>query len=182
MRQDNQLLVLTHISQLLNLITGLGGLIVPLIIWLSQKDKVAGMDFHGKMILNFQISIFIYSIVSIPLIFLFGLGIFMLIGIAIIAVVLPILNAIRVSNGEIPNYPLTIEFIKWVFWYEIWDLRRFLPEIFTYFFCFLIFTTSNFALPTFFKTSLWFSRYFPIFRQPEIEIKFGNLWTPKHYV
>ena len=112
MRQDNQLLVLTHLSQLLNLITGLGGLIVPLIIWLTQKDKVVGMDFHGKMILNFQISLFIYSIVSIPLIFLVGLGIFMLIGIAIIAVVLPILNAIRVSNGETPSYPLSIEFIK----------------------------------------------------------------------
>jgi hypothetical protein len=112
MRQDNQLLVLTHLSQLLDLVTGMGGLIVPLIIWLTQKDKVVGMELHGKMILNFQISILIYSIISIPLIFLFGLGIFMLIGIAIIALVLPILNAIKVSNGEMPGYPLSIEFIK----------------------------------------------------------------------
>jgi len=112
MRQDNQLLVLTHLSQLLDLITGMGGLIVPLIIWLTQKDKVIGMDMHGKMILNFQISILIYSIVSIPLIFLFGLGIILLIGIAIIVLVFPILNAIKVSNGETPNYPLSIEFIK----------------------------------------------------------------------
>lgn len=112
MRQDNQLLVLTHLSQLLDLITGMGGLIVPLIIWLTQKDKVVGMDLHGKMILNFQISILIYSLVSIPLIFLFGLGIILLIGIAIIALVFPILNAIKVSNGETPGYPLSIEFIK----------------------------------------------------------------------
>ena len=112
MRQDNQLLVLTHLSQLLDLITGMGGLIVPLIIWLTQKDKVVGMDLHGKMILNFQISILIYSLVSIPLIFLFGLGIILLIGIAIIALVFPILNAIKVSNGETPAYPLSIEFIK----------------------------------------------------------------------
>lgn len=112
MRQDNQLLVLTHLSQLLDLVTGMGGLIVPLIIWLTQKDKVAGMDLHGKMILNFQISIFIYSIVSIPLIFLFGLGIILLIGIAIIVLVFPIMNAIKVSNGETPSYPLSIEFIK----------------------------------------------------------------------
>ncbi len=112
MRQDNQLLVLTHLSQLLDLITGMGGLIVPLIIWLTQKDKVIGMDMHGKMILNFQFSILIYTIVSIPLIFLFGLGIILLIGIAIIVLVFPILNAIKVSNGETPNYPLSIEFIK----------------------------------------------------------------------
>jgi len=112
MRQDKQLLVLTHLSQLLDLVTGMGGLIVPLIIWLTQKDKVVGMELHGKMILNFQISIMIYSIVSIPLIFLFGLGIILLIGIAIIALVFPILNAIKVSNGETPSYPLSIEFIK----------------------------------------------------------------------
>jgi len=112
MRQDNQLLVLTHLSQLLNLVTGLGGLIVPLIIWLTQKDKVLGMEAHGKMILNFQISILIYSLVCIPLILLLGLGIILLIGIGIIALVFPILNAIKVSNGEMPSYPLSIEFIK----------------------------------------------------------------------
>ncbi len=112
MREDNQLLVLTHLSQLLDLVTGIGGFVVPLVIWLTQKDKVFGMDAHGKMILNFQISIFIYSIICIPLIFLFGLGVILLIGIAILAIVFPILNAIKVSNGEIPNYPLSIEFIK----------------------------------------------------------------------
>jgi uncharacterized Tic20 family protein len=112
MREDNQLLVLTHLSQLLDLVTGVGGFVVPLVIWLTQKDKVFGMDTHGKMILNFQISIFIYSIISVPLIFLFGLGIILLIGIGIVALVFPILNAIKVSNGEIPVYPLSIEFIK----------------------------------------------------------------------
>jgi uncharacterized Tic20 family protein len=70
------------------------------------------MDTHGKMILNFQISIFIYSLLSIPLILLFGIGILMLIGIGIIAILFPILNAIKVNNGEIPSYPLTIEIIK----------------------------------------------------------------------
>ena len=112
MREDRQLLMLTHLSQLLDLLTGIGGFIVPLVIWLTQKDKILGMDAHGKMILNFQISLFIYSVVAIPLILLFGLGIFILIGIAIIAIVFPILNAIKVNNGEIPSYPLTIQILK----------------------------------------------------------------------
>ena len=112
MREDNQMLVMTHLSQLLDLITGIGGFIVPLILWLTQKDKVAGMDMHGKMILNFQISLFIYSIVSVPLILLFGIGILFLIIIGLIALILPIMNAIKVSNGEMPYYPLTIEFLK----------------------------------------------------------------------
>lgn len=112
MREDKQLLMITHLSQLLDLVTGIGGFIVPLVLWLTQKDKVFGMDTHGKMILNFQISLFLYSILSIPLILLFGIGILILIGIGIIAVVFPIINAIKVSNGEIPSYPLSIEIIK----------------------------------------------------------------------
>ncbi|MEG9329173.1 DUF4870 domain-containing protein [Salinimicrobium catena] len=112
MREDRQLLMLTHLSQLLDLVTGIGGFIVPLVIWLTQRDKILGMDAHGKMILNFQISLFIYSIVAIPLILLFGLGIFILIGIAIIAIIFPIINAIKVNNGEIPSYPLTIQILK----------------------------------------------------------------------
>ena len=112
MREDNQMLVMTHLSQLLDLVTGVGGFVVPLILWLTQKDKVAGMDIHGKMILNFQISIFIYSILCIPLILLFGLGFLGLIAIGLIALILPIMNALKVSNGEMPYYPLTIEFLK----------------------------------------------------------------------
>ena len=112
MREDNQLLVITHLSQLLDLVTGIGGFIVPLIIWATQKDKVAGMDMHGKMIINFQISIFIYSIICIPLIIFLGLGIILLILVGLLALVLPILNAIKVSNGEMPYYPLTIQFLK----------------------------------------------------------------------
>ena len=112
MREDRQLLMLTHLSQLLDLVTGIGGFIVPLVIWLTQKDKVLGMDTHGKMILNFQISMFLYSIVSIPLILLFGLGILLLIAIGLLVLIFPIINAIKVNNGEIPSYPLTIEILK----------------------------------------------------------------------
>ena len=40
MREDKSLLVITHLSQLLTYITGIGGLIVPLIIWAFKKDEV----------------------------------------------------------------------------------------------------------------------------------------------
>ena len=112
MREDRQLLLLTHLSQLLNLITGIGGFVVPLVIWLTQKEHVRDMDRHGKMIVNFQISMFIYSIISIPLIFLIGLGIILLIVIAVLAFVFPILNGIKASNGEEPYYPFSFEFLK----------------------------------------------------------------------
>ncbi len=112
MREDKQLLIITHLTQLLDLVTGIGGLIVPLILWLTQRYKIAGMDAHGKMILNFQISMFIYSLIAIPLIILLGLGFLVLGVIAILMLVFPILNAIKVSNGEMPHYPLSIQILK----------------------------------------------------------------------
>lgn len=111
-RTDNQLIMITHLSQLLTYITGFGGLIVPLIIWATQKDSVEGMNSHGKAIINFQLSIIIYSILSIPLIIVFGLGILTLILIGILAFVMPIVNAIKASNGELPSYPLSLNFVS----------------------------------------------------------------------
>lgn len=112
MKEDKQLLVITHLSQLLDFVTGIGGFIVPLILWLTKKDEIYGMDLHGKAILNFRISMFLYILICIPLILLLGLGILGLIILGILYLVLPITNAIKASNGEAPHYPLSIQFIK----------------------------------------------------------------------
>lgn len=112
MRQDNQLLVITHLSQLTTLLTGFGGLLIPLILWATQKEKVYNMDEQGKRIVNFQLSLIIYAIICIPLILLLGLGILGFIVLGIISIVFPVINAIRASNGETPDYPMSIQFIR----------------------------------------------------------------------
>lgn len=112
MREDRQTLMLAHLSQLLDLVTGFGGFIVPLVIWISKKDEIFDMDEQGKEILNFQLSMFLYALVCIPLIFLIGLGLLGLIAIGIICLVFPVINAIKVNNGEVPHYPFTIRFIN----------------------------------------------------------------------
>ena len=112
MIENRQLLVLTHLSQLLDLVTGVGGFIAPLVIWLTKKDEVFDMDRHGKAILNFRISMFIYILICVPAIFLFGLGIIGIIVSGIFYLVFPIINALRVSNNQPPNYPLSIQFLK----------------------------------------------------------------------
>jgi len=112
MKAENRpLLVLTHLSQLLDIVTGFGGFIVPLVLWLTQKDSVLNMDENGKSIINFQISIFLYILICIPLILAFGLGVLGIIGVAVLCFVFPIVNAIKVSNGEKPHYPLSIKFV-----------------------------------------------------------------------
>jgi uncharacterized Tic20 family protein len=110
MKKDNQLLVLTHLSQFADLITGIGGILIPLILWMVKKDDVIGMDQHGRVILNFRISMFIYILLCIPLIIFFGLGILGFITLGIFYIIFPIINAIKASNNEEPNYPLSIKF------------------------------------------------------------------------
>ena len=112
MREDRQLLVITHLSQLVTLVTGFGSLIVPLIIWATQKEKVSNMDAHGKNIINFQLSLIVYFIICIPLILLFGLGLLGFIVLGISAIIFPVINAIKASNGETPTYPLSFNFIS----------------------------------------------------------------------
>ncbi|NQX77666.1 DUF4870 domain-containing protein [Gilvibacter sp.] len=111
-KSNNQLVVIMHLSQLLNLVSGLGGIIVPLVIWLSQRERDTAIDDHGKQILNFQITMFIAAIVAIPCIFLFGLGILMLIGIGLLTLIIPIIGGIKASNNEFFEYPFTLQFIK----------------------------------------------------------------------
>ena len=69
------------------------------------------MDRHGKAILNFRISMFIYLLICVPAILLFGLGILGFIVIGIFYVIFPIINALRASKNQEPNYPLSIKFL-----------------------------------------------------------------------
>ena len=111
MREDRSLIVIAHLSQLVTLLTGFGSLILPLILWVTQKEKVYQMDAHGKNIINFQLSLIVYCIICVPLILLFGLGILGFIVLGIIAILFPVINAIKASNGEIPTYPFTFKFL-----------------------------------------------------------------------
>lgn len=112
MKENKQLLVLMHLSQLLDFVSGIGGFVVPLILWLTKKDEVYGMDQHGKAILNFRISMFLYVLICIPLILLLGLGILGLIVLGFFYLIFPVTNAIKASNNQPPNYPLSIKFIS----------------------------------------------------------------------
>ena len=112
LREDRQLLVITHLSQYLDYVTGFGGLLVPLILWLTSKDSVMGMNEHGKSVINLQLSLILYIIIGIPSILLLGAGILLLIFAGILSLIMPIVNAVKASNGEAPSYFGTIRFIS----------------------------------------------------------------------
>lgn len=112
LKEDRQMLMLMHFSQLLFIATAVGGIIVPIILWQLKKDEIHNMDEQGKEIVNFQISLFIYYIACLPLIFLL-IGIPLLGAVALINIIFPIMYGIKANNGEeFIRYPLTIRFIK----------------------------------------------------------------------
>jgi uncharacterized Tic20 family protein len=88
-----------------------GSIIVPLVIWLIQKDNYPLVDDQGKEALNFQISLYIYKLISFILA-LFVIGILFLIGLMIFDVVMTIVAAIKANEGIRFRYPMTIRFIK----------------------------------------------------------------------
>lgn len=63
----------THLSALTQYFIPFGNYIFPILIWTSKKDKSEFVDYSGKQILNFQLSILLYTIalalVAIPVFF-----------------------------------------------------------------------------------------------------------------
>jgi uncharacterized protein len=84
-------------------------IIGPLVIWLIKKDQSPYLDAQGREVLNFGVSMFIYSLVCMMLVFvIIGFLLIPIFGIA--ALVLSILGLIKASNGEVYRYPYIIRF------------------------------------------------------------------------
>ncbi len=109
--QERQWALICHLSALSGYVIPFGNLIAPIIIWSMKKDEFPMVDAHGKEVINFQISMTIWMIISGVLIFLL-IGIPLLILLAILQVVFIIIGAIKADNGELYKYPLSIQFIK----------------------------------------------------------------------
>lgn len=60
---EKNIATLLHLSALTQYIFPLGNYIFPVIIWSTKKNDSEYVDSNGKQVLNFQLSILIYSIV-----------------------------------------------------------------------------------------------------------------------
>lgn len=96
------------LCHLLGIFTGFLG---PLIIWLVKKDTSTFVDAHGKQSLNFQLSLLIYSFVC-AFFALFCIGIFLMMGLIIAAVVFEITACVQASRGNLYEYPLSIRLVR----------------------------------------------------------------------
>ena len=109
-REERMWAMFCHLSGLAGFIFPFGNIIAPLIIWLVKKEEYELVNDQGKESLNFQISMTIYIIASVILIFLV-IGIPLLIILGIFSLIVVIIAAIKANEGEKYRYPLTIRFL-----------------------------------------------------------------------
>jgi uncharacterized Tic20 family protein len=102
---DKLLIILCHVSIFLGV-----WFILPLIVYLAKRGESELVAAHAREVLNFHLSILLYSICAIPLIFVL-IGFPILIALGMMAFVCAVIAAIKASDGGFFFYPLTIRFL-----------------------------------------------------------------------
>lgn len=110
-RQAREWAMFLHLSQLGGFLLPLLGLIAPIVIWQTQKERYPQLDAHGKAVVNWIISELIYGAICFVLAFVV-IGIPLLFILGVVAIIFPIIGGIRASNGELWQYPMTMTIIK----------------------------------------------------------------------
>ena len=98
-----------HLSLLAGLLVPGAGFILPIILWQVKKDELPGIDAHGKVVTNWLISALIYGVACGLLSFiLIGIPLLMILG--LLALIFPIIGALRANDGILWKYPLSFRF------------------------------------------------------------------------
>lgn len=106
--EDRTLAALAHLSGLAGYLVPLGGVVVPLVIWWVQREsaEIAGIA-KQAIVLNVLVFLTILAtavlwltIILIPLILLLWTVL------GAVAIVLPIVGAVKASQGEYYQYPM----------------------------------------------------------------------------
>jgi uncharacterized Tic20 family protein len=98
--------MLSHLSALLGV-----GFVLPLVVYLAMRKESEYVATNAREALNFHISLVIYSLCCIPLVFvLVGIPLLIIVGLG--GLVLAIIATIKASNGLCYRYPLTIRLVS----------------------------------------------------------------------
>jgi len=99
-----------HLSQLANFVMPVAGIIIPIVLWQIKTVELPALEIHGKIVVNWMISLIIYCAISIALCFvLVGFPLLILLG--VLSVIYPIIGGVKASQGIAWRYPGSISFI-----------------------------------------------------------------------
>jgi len=109
---EKQMGLFLHLSGLAFALVFPLGILAPILLWQTQRDKIPALDAHGKMVTNWMISATIYGVVSFVLMFVL-VGFLTGAAVWLMALIFPIIGGLKANNdGELWEYPLTIKFLK----------------------------------------------------------------------
>ncbi len=98
--------ILIHVFVAIGAISAGPLLLVPLILWLVNRDESAFVDDHGREAINFILSMLLFTLILV--ISIVGLVVAWVPG--ILMIILPIRAALIASKREYIRYPMTIRF------------------------------------------------------------------------
>lgn len=121
--EDNKVLLLLNLSQLGFIAFPLLGILIPLIIWTSKKDKIKDVEQVGKSILNFQITwtlllflivigFFIASKLEHTINISFAHILITIVGMYFMNFIVVIFNTLRYHNGKPIKYKPSFPFLS----------------------------------------------------------------------
>ena len=97
--------MLSHLSALLGV-----GFVLPLVVYLAMRNESEYVAKNAREALNFHISVLIYGLCCIRLVFIL-IGIPLLIVLGLGSLVLAIIATVKASDGQCYRYPLTLRLV-----------------------------------------------------------------------
>ncbi len=103
---DRLLAILCHLSEFIGV-----PILLPLVIYLVMKEDSSFVKDNAREALNFHLSLLFYTLLCVPLVMLV-IGVPVLVGLWIFALVVAILTAMKASDGGVYRYPFCIRLLK----------------------------------------------------------------------
>ena len=104
--------LLMHVSIVLMQVMLFFSFLVPLIMWLSRRDRSAFINDQGREAVNFHLSIALYALVSLALIHACWIGVPLLIATYVLAIVGAVAGCLAASRAEYFRYPMCVRFLS----------------------------------------------------------------------
>ncbi len=109
--EEKVFLTLMHLSQLAGFVIPFGGLILPIVMWVTNKDQSTAINEHGKVIVNWLITMVIAYAICFVLTFVL-IGALLMVILLVVHIVFIIIAAIKANNGELWPYPFSLTLVK----------------------------------------------------------------------
>ena len=109
--EEQNLAVIIHLSLLLGILFPFAGYSATLILWLFKKDSSEYINEQGKEAVNFMLNVLVIGTAAMLLCVML-IGFLLILPLVIVAFVLPVIAAIKISKGEDYKYPWVYRLIK----------------------------------------------------------------------